>query len=124
MTKIRLMLAAVSVATAVVGCAHCDTCDDFPAPDTAGMVNYGGYGNTAPVGLPGAGAPATEQPPAAGQPAQPAQPAENPPTASPFAPTTPSTSPPAATPPADNPPTTQPATPPVAPGTESTNPGV
>ncbi len=31
MTRISLMV-AVAMAAGVVGCAHCDTCDDFPAP--------------------------------------------------------------------------------------------
>ena len=40
MSRISLMLVAVAVATGVVGCAQCDTCDDFPAPCTG--PNCGG----------------------------------------------------------------------------------
>ena len=32
MSRMSLMLVAAAVAAGVVGCAQCDTCDDFPAP--------------------------------------------------------------------------------------------
>ena len=31
MSRSRLLLVAVALAAGDVGCAHCDTCDDFPA---------------------------------------------------------------------------------------------
>lgn len=34
MSRLTSLLMAATVASAVVGCAHCDTCDDFPAPCT------------------------------------------------------------------------------------------
>ena len=40
MSRISLMMVAVAVAAGVVGCAQCDTCDDFPAPCTG--PNCGG----------------------------------------------------------------------------------
>ena len=32
MSRISLLVVAVAVAAGVVGCAQCDTCDDFPTP--------------------------------------------------------------------------------------------
>ena len=40
MSRISLLLVAAAVAGGVVGCAQCDTCDDFPAPCTG--PNCGG----------------------------------------------------------------------------------
>ena len=48
MSRISLLLVAAAVAAGVVGCAQCDTCDDFPAPCTgpncgqnhAGMLGH------------------------------------------------------------------------------------
>jgi hypothetical protein len=45
MSRPTSLLIAAAVATAVVGCAHCDTCDDFPAP----CVDCG-YSTPGPVG--------------------------------------------------------------------------
>jgi hypothetical protein len=35
MPRSRWFLAAAALATAAIGCAHCDTCDDFPTPCSA-----------------------------------------------------------------------------------------
>jgi hypothetical protein len=32
MTRLNAVLVAAGLAVGAVGCAHCDTCDDFPAP--------------------------------------------------------------------------------------------
>jgi hypothetical protein len=48
MSRINLLMVAAAVAAGVVGCAQCDTCDDFPAPCTgpncgqnrAGILDY------------------------------------------------------------------------------------
>ena len=41
MSRISLLLVAVAVAGGVVGCAQCDTCDDFPAPCTGPNCSQG-----------------------------------------------------------------------------------
>ena len=43
MSRISLLLVAAAVAAGVVGCAQCDTCDDFPTPCN-GPNCVGGYG--------------------------------------------------------------------------------
>jgi hypothetical protein len=45
MSRHCLMVVAVSLAAGLVGCAHCDTCDDFPTPAMGpynGMPSYVG----------------------------------------------------------------------------------
>ena len=52
MTRPSLLVLAASAAAFAIGCAHCDTCDDFPAPCTGpncgqayqvGLPTDGGY---------------------------------------------------------------------------------
>lgn len=63
MSRSRLLAAwVVAVAAAATGCAHCDTCDDFPAPCLSGNCGGGFYG-PAPTYVEGPAAPA---PPAGG----------------------------------------------------------
>jgi hypothetical protein len=67
MSRISLLLVAASVAAGVVGCAQCDTCDDFPAPCTgpncgqnrAGVLDYMPPGPGQPAG---SGAPPSSAP--------------------------------------------------------------
>ncbi|RUL85917.1 hypothetical protein [Tautonia sociabilis] len=40
MSRPSLLVLVASVAAASVGCAHCDTCDDFPAPCTGPNCGY------------------------------------------------------------------------------------
>ena len=47
MGRISLLLVAVALVAGAVGCAHCDTCDDFPTPCVGGDCGY------APSGPPG-----------------------------------------------------------------------
>src|SRR4051794_29056710 len=48
MSRFSLLMLAVAVtAGAAVGCAQCDTCDDFPAPCTG--PNCGYHGGAAPA---------------------------------------------------------------------------
>jgi hypothetical protein len=53
MSRISLLLVAAAVAAGVVGCAQCDTCDDFPAPCTGPNCgqnqNLGGVPGLAPT---------------------------------------------------------------------------
>jgi hypothetical protein len=44
MSRISLMLVAAAVAAGSVGCAQCDTCDDFPAPCTGPNCGQNGGG--------------------------------------------------------------------------------
>jgi hypothetical protein len=100
MLRINLLV-AVTVAAGVVGCAQCDTCDDFPAP---GASNYGmPYGVPAAMSDPGGsqGAPVTG-------PSTPASPTGD---AAGAAPVAPADSGPPAVPPAGS--GAAPATPPV-----------
>ena len=58
MSRISLLLVAAAVAAGVVGCAQCDTCDDFPAPCTGpncgqnrpGILDYLPPGQGQPYG--------------------------------------------------------------------------
>jgi hypothetical protein len=72
MTRSRMLAVAMGLAVGAVGCAHCDTCDDFPAPCIGG--NCGGMGGPMP-GM--AMAPMTSEPAAAPAPSAPA-PADQP----------------------------------------------
>lgn len=55
MTRNCLLLLVASATLALAGCAHCDTCDDFPTPCQGGDCG-GGMGGPAPsMGLPGMG---------------------------------------------------------------------
>jgi hypothetical protein len=109
------MLLATALATSAVGCAHCDTCDDFPAPYNGPPMMYGYNGMT--MNAP-ADANATTTPPATTDGTQaPADGATAPPstdgtTTSPFnnTPNMPQTNPSAGTPSA------APDSPPAAPG--------
>ena len=64
MSRISLMTVAAAVAACLVGCAQCDTCDDFPAPCTGpncgqnqpGILDYLPPGPGQPFG---SGAPAS-----------------------------------------------------------------
>ncbi len=64
MSRISLLMVAAVVAAGVVGCAQCDTCDDFPAPCTGpncgqnqgGVLDYMPPGPGQPAGM-GAAAP-------------------------------------------------------------------
>jgi hypothetical protein len=95
MTRLNLVLAA-AVAASVVGCAHCDTCDDFPAPCSgpdcghhaappgfaAPTMTYSAPAPASPAGQPGL-APATDNDAAGPAPAVPSattppEPAPNP----------------------------------------------
>ncbi len=49
MSRMNLLM-AVAVAAGVVGCAQCDTCDDFPAPCVGANCGQG----LMPGGIPGA----------------------------------------------------------------------
>ena len=51
MSRSSLLLVAAALAAGGFGCAHCDTCDDFPAPCTGPNCGFQGY----PIGaeLPG-----------------------------------------------------------------------
>ena len=40
MSRPSLLVLAASAAAIAVGCAHCDTCDDFPAPCTGPNCGY------------------------------------------------------------------------------------
>jgi len=63
MSRISLLM-AVAVAAGVVGCAQCDTCDDFPAPcvgPNCGQNSYTPPGYVAPTMSQG---PAMTPPPA------------------------------------------------------------
>jgi hypothetical protein len=40
MKRPSLLVLAASLAAVAVGCAHCDTCDDFPAPCTGPNCGY------------------------------------------------------------------------------------
>lgn len=40
MSRPSLLVLAASMAAVAVGCAHCDTCDDFPAPCTGPNCGY------------------------------------------------------------------------------------
>jgi hypothetical protein len=68
MSRLKAFLVAAGLAVGAVGCAHCDTCDDFPAPCTG--PNCGGaYGSghvAAPTTMLAPTAPATanDAPPA------------------------------------------------------------
>jgi hypothetical protein len=89
MSRLSLLVASAALGLAAVGCAHCDTCDDFPAPcngPNCGMTS--GYGMSGPQTAPTTAAPA--QPPAAGAAAAPTTPSETP-----AAPGATTTSPPA-----------------------------
>ncbi len=57
MTRLNAALVAAGLAVGAVGCAHCDTCDDFPAPCVGPNCGgqYGVYG-------PGAGPMAADGP--------------------------------------------------------------
>ncbi len=75
MSRINLLV-AVAVASAAVGCAQCDTCDDFPAPcigPNCGQNSYTPPGYVAPT-MGGGGAP-TAGPVQDAAPADPAGPA-------------------------------------------------
>ena len=64
MSRISLLLVAVAVSAGAVGCAQCDTCDDFPAPcvgpncgqNRGGVLDYLPPGEGRPLGT-GATAP-------------------------------------------------------------------
>jgi hypothetical protein len=43
MSRSSLLLVAAALAAGGSGCAHCDTCDDFPAPCTGPNCGYQGY---------------------------------------------------------------------------------
>jgi hypothetical protein len=113
MTRLSAVLMAAGLAAGAVGCAHCDTCDDFPTPCVgpncgggpmgvyamaSGPVSYSapaGATTSAPAGA--ALAPANDGAgPAPTAPAAGAPPAAAPPTPSPFEskPTTPTPTPP------------------------------
>ncbi len=61
MPRTRLLAIAVVAVAGAIGCAHCDTCDDFPAPCVGGNCNGAATGYamatptmaTAPAGAPG-----------------------------------------------------------------------
>jgi hypothetical protein len=98
MSRISLLLVAAAVAAGVVGCAQCDTCDDFPAPCTGpncgqnqpGVLDY--------------------MPPGPGQPAGSGAPPSNAPGGTPMS----DSAGPAPTAPAPTPATPSPTTPPPA----------
>ena len=46
--SLLLLTAAASLAVGALGCAHCDTCDDFPTPCTGANCGY----QQAPNGVP------------------------------------------------------------------------
>ena len=80
MSKFRFLSAALTVAALAIGCTHCDTCDDFPAPCLGGncMGSASGYAGAPPVGMNGPmngnagampGPAANYSPPAPGAPA-------------------------------------------------------
>jgi hypothetical protein len=50
MLRLRFLMASAALSVGAIGCAHCDTCDDFPSPCG---TPYCGY-NTAYAPLPGA----------------------------------------------------------------------
>jgi hypothetical protein len=86
MSRLSLLLGSAALAIATVGCAHCDTCDDFPAPCTGPNCGAGLYGASAgPVMYPtSAAAPVSSTPgagPAAGSAAAPTPPPDVPPAA-------------------------------------------
>lgn len=102
MSRISLLLVAGAVAAGVVGCAQCDTCDDFPAPCTGPNC-----GQSSPGILdylpPGPGQPARTEMPTMSTGSTPMNDAAGPaPTAPPTPPVDPTT-PPAATEPAPMP---------------------
>jgi hypothetical protein len=88
MSRISLLLVAAVVAAGVVGCAQCDTCDDFPAPCTgpncgqnqAGILDYMPQGpGQAPASMGAAPASAAPMNDSAGPaPATPSTPPVNP----------------------------------------------
>ena len=43
MSRSYLLLVAAALAAGGFGCAHCDTCDDFPAPCTGPNCGFQGY---------------------------------------------------------------------------------
>ncbi len=54
MSRPRLLVPGVSIVLLAIGCAHCDTCDDFPAPCTGPNCGYpyqhlGPYHTGAPI---------------------------------------------------------------------------
>lgn len=62
MARWNLLMAAMAVAAGTIGCAHCDTCDDFPTPCVGANCNGAPLAYAGPV----AGMPAgdTVNPPA------------------------------------------------------------
>jgi hypothetical protein len=66
MSRISLLLVAAAVAAGVVGCAQCDTCDDFPAPCTGPNCgqNQPGILDYMPQGAASMGAPPANAAPA------------------------------------------------------------
>ncbi len=62
MSRFSALLVAAGLAAGTVGCAQCDTCDDFPAPCIGPNCGVGGaYGGSAPANATysGPAAPAT-----------------------------------------------------------------
>lgn len=108
MSRLRLLVVAAAMSGGVVGCAHCDTCDDFPAPCTGP-----GCGVAAAYAGPGVGMEGVVEMPA-GQVAPTPMPSPLPP-AAPEAGSQPGPFSAPATPPA----ATAPAPPPEAGGTSS-----
>lgn len=82
MVRFSLLLVAVALAAGTSGCAHCDTCDDFPTPCLDQMASFGApagaivvadgtpaptmlpttSGSTTPAAPSGTGTPATPPP--------------------------------------------------------------
>jgi hypothetical protein len=58
MARWNLLMAAATVAAGTIGCAHCDTCDDFPVPCVGANCN----GPTMAYGGPAMGGPAMSGP--------------------------------------------------------------
>ncbi len=87
MTRLSLLLGSAALAIGTIGCAQCDTCDDFPAPCTGPNCGAGGlYGGAAgPVMYPAsASAPVSSSPglaPTPGAAGAPTPPPEMPPAA-------------------------------------------
>jgi len=110
MLRINLLV-AVAVATGVVGCAQCDTCDDFPAPCTGPNCGQA-------YGIPGdAMAPSMRQGPPAMAPTGPtSRPTSDDAGPAPATPSTPTTTPPTPSPDTtdtpDSPEAPEPASPP------------
>lgn len=48
MARLCLTVLSAALAASAIGCAHCQTCDDFPVPCTGPNCGHAGHGSYAP----------------------------------------------------------------------------